>query len=83
MEHPNNINGANILNLITRFFYKKDQLCYRILIQCDVDQLIPFQEFVEYAKYKEAFNLLLEKKANNEVISIGKLNQEISYMSLS
>ena len=81
MEDPNMLKGNDIENLVTRFFYKENQLCFQILFQCQADKVIAYSEYDDYTKYKEAFNVLIEKKTNNEVIILKEINQEISYIN--
>ncbi len=77
------LNGADIQNLVTKFYYRNNHLCFQILLQCDPENMIAYQEYSDYAEYKNAFNQLINMRSNNESISIPQSNQKMSYMSLA
>jgi len=64
------IQGRNVQNLITKFYYRDNQLCFQILLHLGLDQTIPYQEFSDYALYKQVYSKLLAQKNNNESIEV-------------
>ena len=64
------IKGIQIKNLITKFFYKENHLCFQILIHFGSDETVSYREFSDYATYKNEYNKLLSAKAENTLISI-------------
>jgi len=77
------LKGADIQNLVTKFYYKDNHLCFQILLQCDTDNTIAYQEYSDYAEYKNAFNQLIDMRSNNESINIPQSKKKMSYMSLA
>ena len=83
MKNKQMLNGAEVENLITKFYYKNNHLCFQILIQCGLENMIAYKEYSDYAEYKTAYSQLIDMKTNNESITIPLSEQEISYMSLT
>ncbi len=50
--------GGDIKRIITKFFYKSNYLCYQLLLQMPVNEMILFDEFQDYSSYKEALTFL-------------------------
>lgn len=76
------INGAQINNLITKFYYKENHLCFDILIKLESKTTIPYKVFTDYSEYRDAFNDLLTVKSNNELINIPILEPQTTYSTL-
>ncbi|NNE29348.1 MAG: hypothetical protein HKN16_06915 [Saprospiraceae bacterium] len=70
MENVTQINGSEIQNLITKFYYKENNLCFQILLHFGLDRTIPFQEFTDYAEYKKVYNDLLAVKNNDKTLDV-------------
>ena len=70
MNSSNIISGGDVKNLITKFYYKNNHLCFQILLQLALDKMIPYCEYKDYATYKDAFNRLLKAKSNNMAIDM-------------
>lgn len=66
----NTIRGSKISNLITKFYYKENELRFMILLQSG-GEVIPYQDFNNYGDYKSAFNKVLEAKTNDFLLSLG------------
>lgn len=67
------MNATNTINqpiddLITRFFFKEDQLCYRIMIKLTTGTMVAFNEYADYNEYKTAYSELIEKKNTKEPV---------------
>ncbi len=71
----NTIRGSRISNLITKFYYKENELRFMILIQSDND-VIPYQDFSDYGAYKTAFNKVLEAKSKDLILSLKGNNED-------
>ncbi len=70
MNASTEINGKQVENLITRFYYKKKQLCFQIILNMGFDRKIPYQEFEDYYNYKRKFNQLQKAKSENQPIQL-------------
>lgn len=62
------IHGAEVKDLVTKFFYRGNQLCFQIILQVDGGERIPYKEFSDYAEYKKAFSELQQQKGNPTMI---------------
>jgi len=83
MENNAVINGAEIQNLITKFYYKNNHLCFQILLHLGVEKTIPFQEFTDYKEYKKVYSHLMNVKNTNAQIELPKNNLVLSNMGLA
>ncbi len=66
----NTIHSSKIKNLITKFYYKDNHLCFQILLNCENDETRLYKEYEDYDQYKMEYNKLLEVKAANEFVLI-------------
>ncbi len=64
------IQGSSVQNLITKFYYREQKLCFQILLHLGLDQTIPYQEFSDYSLYKQVYNKLLDQKNANAAIEV-------------
>ncbi|MFK8102216.1 MAG: hypothetical protein AB8G15_06825 [Saprospiraceae bacterium] len=81
MNSSNIISGSDVKNLITKFYYKNNHLCFQILLQLGLDKMVPYSEYKDYAAYKEDFNNLLKAKSNN--IAINMPNEKTAKTNVS
>lgn len=81
MESATTITGSEIQNLITKFYYKDNQLCFQILLHFGLDRTVPFQEFTDYTEYKAVYNDLLAIKNSNGNLTLP--NQSIQAKNLT
>ena len=81
MENKQTIHSSKIKNLITKFYYKDNHLCFQILLNCDNDVPRLYKEFVDYTQYKSEYNRLLEVKAANEYILLQGEEVNSTHMS--
>ncbi len=70
MENVTTITGSEIQNLITKFYYKNNHLCFQILLHFGLDRTVPFQEFSDYAEYKRVYNDLLAIKNSDQPLAL-------------
>ena len=70
MSTQTEINGKQVENLITRFYYKNKQLYFQIILNMGLDKKIPYQEFDDYYNYKQKFNQLQKAKSENQLIKV-------------
>lgn len=68
------IHGAEVKDLVTKFFYRGNQLCFQIILQVDGGERIPYKEFSDYAEYKKAFSELQQQKGNRTMIKFPNRN---------
>ncbi len=68
MSEVRHINGNQVKELITKFFYRDNHLCFQIILHLDNGEMVAHQEFSDYAEYRAAFNAL--QKARTEKLPI-------------
>ncbi|MFT4667313.1 MAG: hypothetical protein ACI8YQ_001975 [Polaribacter sp.] len=49
-------------DLITKFYYKQNHLCFQIILNVGNNEMVPYQEFTDYKEYKIAFEKLSQMK---------------------
>ena len=81
IKEMNKIKGTQIKNLITKFYYKDNHLCFQILIHCEDDKTIVYNEYTDYAEYKKEYNILLETKSEETFVDLPKTDAQTSNMS--
>ena len=55
-------------DLITKFYYKQNHLCFQIILNVGKNEMVPYQEFTDYAEYKIAFEKLSKMKVVAPVV---------------
>lgn len=65
-------NGVAVKDVWTKFFFKKNLLCFRILLQTDSGEIVLYQELKDYSEYKNTLNDLQTARAEDAVIKIPK-----------
>jgi hypothetical protein len=73
---PDVVQGKQVKDLITKFFYRDNHLCFHILLLTEEGGTIFFQEYADYAVYKKALSDLQQAKNAYETISIPKKNSK-------
>ena len=81
IKEMNRIKGTQIKNLITKFYYKDNHLCFQILIHCEDDKTIVYNEYTDYAEYKNEYNKLLETKSEEAFVDLPKTDVQTTNMS--
>ena len=56
--------------MITKFFYRSNNLCFQILLRVEDGDLVQYQEFTDYADYKRTLGELQSAKGNGTAIKI-------------
>jgi len=49
-------------DLITKFYYKQNHLCFQIILNVGNNKMVPYQEFTDYNEYKIVFEKLSKMK---------------------
>lgn len=81
MKNMHTIHSTKIKNLVTKFYYRDNHLCFQILLHCEGDETIVFKEFMDYAEYKLEYNRLLGAKSANECIVMPQQVSQNTHMS--
>jgi hypothetical protein len=81
IKEMNRIKGTQIKNLITKFYYKDNHLCFQILIHCEDDKTIVYNEYTDYSEYKKEYSKLLETKSENTFVNLPKTGAQSTNMS--
>ncbi|MFK7808714.1 MAG: hypothetical protein AB8F74_13000 [Saprospiraceae bacterium] len=58
----NNNTPVRFQDLITKFYYKQNNLCFQIILKTASDETVPYKEFTDYNEYKVAFEKLSQMK---------------------
>lgn len=49
-----------INNLITKYFYRNNHLCFQILLKMENNETVAYKEYADYAAYKHDFSRFKE-----------------------
>ena len=77
------ITGTQIKNLITKFYYKNNNLCFQILLLLDQNKSVAYEEYVDYSAYKKAYNELMDIKTKNLSLFLPTVNIETAPLSFA
>ena len=72
MEFVQQIRGVEVKDLVTKYFYRENQLCFQIILHLEGGETLLFKEFSGYGKYKAAMDELLAAQADGSIIKIPK-----------
>lgn len=75
------IHGKNVRDLVTKFFYRDNHLCFHILLHVDGGKTVFFREFMDYAEYKKAFSELQQAKLSNIIINVPEKSLDSSVIA--
>jgi len=75
--------NQKIDDLITRFFYKEEQLYFRIMVKINGGTLLPYNDYADYNEYKKAFAQLVEKKRANDGLNVTSNKSTTTYMDFA
>lgn len=64
------IQGKDIENLITKFYYKNRQLCFQIILNLGLEGKVSYSEYDDYFVYKKKFNELLDAKHQDKNVLV-------------
>lgn len=76
MSVVKNINGEQVKDLITKFFYKSNHLCFQILLHTRTNETIAYGVYADYSDYKKDFNNLQNARSVNSTIDIQNKSKE-------
>lgn len=77
MKLVKNIEGEQVKDLITKFFYRNNHLCFQILLHTKMNETIAYGVYADYSEYKKNFNSLQDARSNNSTISIQNKNTDL------
>ncbi len=64
------IQAARVKDIVTKFFYQDNQLCFHILVRMENGETVLFGEFADYSAYKNCFTELQKAKAQGNTIKL-------------
>ena len=66
--------AVEVKDVWTKFFFKKNLLCFQILLQIESGETVLYQEIKDYSEYKNTLSDLQSARGNDAVIKIpGKI----------
>lgn len=77
MSVVRNIQGGQVKDLITKFFYRDNHLCFQILLHLEGNETVIYKEYIDYSEYKKAFNELQQIRSKNRSLVIPNKNLKI------
>jgi hypothetical protein len=63
-------NTSLVKDIITKFFYKDNQLCFQILIRLPIGSLYFWGEYKDFADYKKNFISLQKAKESGIMVEL-------------
>ena len=72
MEESTTTKARMVEQLITKFFYRNNQLFFQILLNGKDNFTITYGEYTDYTTYKKVYNQLLCCKATNTPVNISE-----------
>ncbi len=81
MQNEMTNTGFNMQDLITKFYYNNNHLCFQILVKESGGDTSPYMEFTSYNEYRKVFNELTEKKNRGERIEVNSTNENLTNIS--
>lgn len=64
-----NIKGKDIKRLVTRFQYKKEDMCFEILLRLNnSSEMVLFLKTDDYGEFKKAFDELMTIRSENRTL---------------
>lgn len=70
MRNTTVLQTSEISNIITRFYYKDEQLCFLIVLELNNGGTIDYLEFVDYTVYRNCLSSLKKSTLRNQAITI-------------
>jgi len=74
------IGGEQVKDLITKFFYKNNHLCFQILLHTQMNETVAYGVYTNYSTYKRDFENLQNARSNNLTINVQNKNKESEMM---
>ena len=76
MEFVRQIQGVSVRDLVTKYYFKNNALCFKILLHLESGETVLYQELTDYSDYKNTLTFLQSARKNGAVIKIpGNFNQ--------
>ena len=75
------VSGQDVKDLITKFFYRDNHLCFHILLHLDGGETVFYKEFIDYGEYKKVFSDLQQAKLSDKKIALPKKNMNAGNVS--
>ena len=75
------LRGKEIKNILTRFFFKKNEPCFQIILELD-DRKEILAEYTSYPKYKRKMEVLKMEIENNQMIELPTVKRSVPLQSL-
>lgn len=67
------IKGKNIKRLVTRFQYKKNEMCFEILLRLnDTADMVLFLKTTDYGMFRKTFDELMTIRSENRILSVSQ-----------
>ena len=61
---------VQVKDLITKYFYRDEHLCFQLLVLSESGEKVLFNEFTDYTECKRALDELQQMKASGTVVRI-------------
>ena len=81
MNVATTFSGNEVKNLVTKFYYRNNHLCFQILLDVDQDDFVAYNEYVDYSEYKQAYDELINMRTNNSTITLKQ--EEIQHSNVN
>lgn len=70
MSVERKLKGGAVKELITKFFYRDNNLCFQIMLDLEGKETVIYKEYVDYTEYKKAFAELQQIRTKNQALII-------------
>ena len=64
------VKSDDIENVITKFYYKGEQLCFQIIFRLESQEIILYEDFDDYVDYRQKLTELMLLKNRGEGITV-------------
>lgn len=78
--HSMFIHNTDINQILTKYFYEDNQLCYQIMVQTKNNELYNLEKYVNYSEYMRAFAQIEERFKSGMVIEIKQTTSDFSML---
>ncbi len=75
------IQSSKIKNLITKFYYKENELWFKVLVNYENGETRLYKEYSDYTLYKDAYNNLLNVKNAEEYFLVDEKTTPKTHLS--
>lgn len=75
----NTIKGKDIKRLVTRFQYRKDEMCFEILLRLhNAAEMVLFLKTTDYSAFRKTFDEIMTVRSENTTLSIPQAEGGVS-----